>query len=410
MDQTEPSSEPRVDTDDELDEEAVELCVSIAPPMADLGFPDDFSAAAEFDPFEYQAHVVKSVGLDVEGRPDAPLSEAAFDPYAEAFSHGAVFAPGSAGFERPRRDVAPPKPSYLDLERTTYKTTRPLATVKEHLEAAFPEVSFDWTVSAEHPCGYECTAMRLLGRIELEICIFSEGAAHLVEIRHLFGCRYAFSEAASDLAKQLKVDWIGGSAEFKMPFAPPPLPAGVALEPPPGFSGAVLTPEQYAAQACEPVLSLLSKESPRSMRLQGARAAGKFAAGDIEGKLFATGCPGIAIAARLVELVQVEQGASKHTDKEMQCVAMAAIANVAALAHACPEWSSGPVVKVITEGADDSDAHVKREALRAAFSLTSRGFARKESSLRDVLHSHVEGPNTDSAAMSFAREALKACQ
>ena len=342
-----------------------------APPIPDLGFPDDLAAAVGFDPFKYTTKSQKG-----QNKPETQTCEQVFDPYAKAFAHGAVSTPESAGFERPR-DVAPSKPPYLELERTTYKTTRPLATVKEHLKAAFPEVSFDWKESTEHPCGYECTAMRLLGRIELEVCIFSEGPTHLVEVRRLFGCPYAFSEAASDLAKQLKVNWVGGSAHFKMPFAPPPLPAGVALEPPPGFSGPVLTPEQYAAQACAPVLSLLSSESPRSMRLQGVRAAGKFAADDTEGKLFAAGCPGVHIAARLVELVQAEQAATKYTDKELYCVAMGAIGNITNLPHACPEWFNGLVIEVVSKGKTDGDYHVRHQAKLAADGLVNRGIPKK---------------------------------
>ena len=369
------ASDPTAKQYEGSDTEDVEMAPNAdgpAPPIADLGFPDGLAAAVEFDPFEYTSRLPQG-----QNKPETQTGEHVDDPYAEAFAHGAVFTPGSAGFEKPRRDVAPPTPSYLGLERTTYKTTRPLATVKEHLEAAFPEVSFDWKESTEHPCGYECTAMRLLGRIELEVCIFSEGPAHLVEVRHLFGCRYAFSEAASDLAKQLKVDWIGGSGDFKMPFAPPPLSASVALEPPPGFSGPVLTPEQYAAQACAQVLSLLSSESPRSMRLQGARAAGKFAADDSEGMLFAAGCPGVHIAARLVELAHAEQAATKDPDPGWHCVAMAAIANITALPHACPVWFNGLVIEVVSKGVNHSDYHVQHQSKLAADGLVNRGIPKK---------------------------------
>jgi hypothetical protein len=396
-------STAKQDEGSEIDEvEDVEMAPDgPARPIANLGFPDDLAAAVEFDPFEYMARLPQG-----HNKPETQTGELVFDPYAEAFAYGAVFTPGSADFERPRRDVAPPKPSYLELERTTYKTTRPLAMVKEHLKTAFPEVSFDWKESTEHPCGYECTAMQLLSRIELEVCIFSEGPAHLVEVRRLFGCPYAFSEAASDLAKQLKVKWVGSSAHFKMPFAPPPLPAGVALEPPPGFSGPVLTPEQYAAQACAQVLSLLSSESPRSMRLQGARAAGKFADDDTDGRLFAAGCPGVHIAVRLVELVQTEQAATKYPDAVLHCVAMGAIANIANKPHVCLEWSAGPVGSVIIKGITDNAAHVGREALHAAVGLMNRGiskemFKRIKLEIQTILDTS-ESPHRDANAVKYA--------
>jgi hypothetical protein len=191
-----------------------------------LGFPD-----IEF-PVKVLTKPESPQSLD-GGEPSQPE----VDPYAEAFAPGIPIEKTN-----PPKGTAPPKPTYFALERTTYETSESLAEVKKNLEAAFPEVSFDWTTSPEHPCGYECKAMRLLEQIEIQINIFSEGESHYVEIQHMFGCRYAFSEAASDLAKQLKVEWISGPAEFKMPYAPPPLPAGIALEPPPLPASIALEP------------------------------------------------------------------------------------------------------------------------------------------------------------------------
>jgi len=337
-------------------------------------------------------------------RPQDIKSSQAEDPYAGDL-YAEAFFPGKPA-EEPPKDSAPLKPSYIYLVQTTFKTTLPLSEAITQLEAAFPRVSFDWTASSEHPCVYECTAVRLRGLVELEICIFYDGANHLVEIRHLSGCRYAFSEAASDLAEQLKVDWIGGSAAFRMPFAPPPLPAGVALEPPPGFTGKILTPKQYAAQACEPVLSLLGQESPHFMQLQGARAAGGFAAGDTEGMLFAEGCPGIPIAIRLIEIIQNEQ-ALNPPDTNTIITIICALANIIRLPRVCPRLVSNPnLIKIANEAIKNEEYHAKREGIQIAFLLASRKIDMGPD-IKGLLELYVKQPVKDVSAMKFAQDALK---
>ena len=356
---------------------------------SELGFPD-----IEF-PVIKITKLVSPQSLDEE-EPSQPE----VDPYAEAF------APGKP--TKLPEGTAPPKLTYYDLERTTYKTTKPLAEVEKDLKAAFPEVSFHGTTSSEHPCGYQCTAMRLLGRIEIEICIFSDGASHLVEIRHLFGCRYAFCEAASDLAKQLKVDWISGPAEFKMPYAPPPLPAGVALEPPPEFTGKILTPEQYAQQTCEAMFPCLSGGG--EFQLDNIRAAGMLAEGDTDGMFFAKGCPGIRIAECLGDLVKAEQGRgmNNHISKEIKAVCMGALANIASLQHADLKTLSS-LVNPVVKGIKDECYHVRHEALRAALGLICHEIDMGPD-IKDLLQAYIERPNEDSAAMAYACEALKMLQ
>ena len=134
--------------------------------------------------------------------------------------------------------------------------------------------------------------------------------------------------------------------------------------------------------------------------------AGFFAAGKTGNKLFAAGCPGVPIAARLVELVQAEQAATKNTDPELYCIAMAAIANTTNLPHVCPEWSNGPVGSIIIKGITDDDAHVRREALHAAVGLMNRGiskemFKRIKPEIQTILDSSGS-PHSDANAVKYA--------
>ena len=112
--------------------------------MEDLGFPE---LPLSFHVLPLELEPVK------EPKKVQKPEQVEEDPYAEAFAR-------KADFERPHCDGAPPKPSHLDLVRTTYKTTIPLDEVKKQLEAAFPEVSITCIASAEHPCG---TCARLRG-------------------------------------------------------------------------------------------------------------------------------------------------------------------------------------------------------------------------------------------------------
>lgn len=344
-------------------------------------------------------------GTDVERR---PVHEEEF-----VFDNGHVIGashvqPSLELFKQGVEEVAPFKPDYLELARTTFPSPKKLDTLRSDLNRAFPACSIDVLGAAEDfPCGYACTALRLHSVVEFEVCIFAQPlpkTGHLVEVRHLMGCRYAFSQAAADLTKCLGVDFSEG---FKpLAFGPPPLPAGFT---PPSADFVPLA----LPGPCTVCLALLAPESSCTDQIQGARAAAALAAPhdgistapccDQEAHYFAAGGEGCAVADRIL-VVAVEADSA-----ELRAVAAAAMANIAALAHAAPYWLIRATA-VVAKLAEDESLHVRREALRAGASLATRdkALAKLLFPIREVLDVEAHD-DKDAALKSFAKCAHAAC-
>jgi hypothetical protein len=348
-------------------------------------------------------------------------------------------------------------------------------------------------------CAWDCTLERALARVRFEVRVFatddrgSQAAAHLVEVRHLGGCRYAFAEGAAALATHLRVAFQGGPGAGCSPRAalrsPPPLSPDALLEllqlascalPDRGGSGG---PPHAAAPPTEPVsaadaaacaldgalvgggdsradelstaqhvLALLAAGAGSASQTAGCRAVAALALelADCMGScpcagacganhrnhhaLFASGGAWLGLAARVQDLASGSPDANNgHLASAtalgdadaLRSVAMAAVANVAALEHVCSGWLAEAVHTasgaLVASGTPTEDVHVKREALRAAHVLASRD-ARLAAQLAAVAgclaaleleasggEGGSNGSQVDVRAVQFAQGALDAC-
>jgi hypothetical protein len=327
--------------------------------------------------------------------------------------------------------------------------------LQKNLEAGFTTSSVAFAASETQPCAYDCSVVRELSVVEFEVRIFSteEKPSHLVEVRHMRGCRYAFSEASTDLANVLKVTFVGmAKNKSKLLSGPPPLPDSL-LELP-SLKRATSGPKEAPSApvempplplclgdedevcTCAHVMMLLSAEASTTMRCQGCRAAGALASSlaetmgscELKGScgadhrnhhlLFAEGGSWVQIADRVAALAKVSAG-EEETREEEECrtVAMAAVANISQLQHCCATWLSG-AVKTVAAGAADDQPHIRREALRAAEALASRDKSLAAALVRagvvPALELQAEGGTEDQspdlAAQRFAQGALRACR
>lgn len=299
------------------------------------------------------------------------------------------------------------QPFYLRTARTSFRSPKPLPQLLKDISGALEAKNIEVEVeNAAEPCRLSCSAVRLLSVVAFEIRVFTcdagPGGKHLVEMRGLSGCRYAFSDLAADLASHLKVSYVGATGKPKAAaFCPPAFPADAAavldmpslklassdVKPPAAPAETPGTPEDEACTAIH-VAALLVAGADEESLVAGCRACGSLAA-ELEacmkscahhGKcganhhghhfLFASGGPWVGLASRVAELAKVGEG-------EVRIVAMAAVANVAALEHVCVDWLAAAVTTVAdgaaVDGSDSSaDALVRREALRAAEALAQR--------------------------------------
>jgi len=443
-----------------------------APPATgDFGLPVDLEeiSARNSDEFEATGEVTRTVAaLDLG--PEKPLG---FDPASTEFDVNRVgFVASSALFAssevQPKELAsAPPLPFFVRPVRTSFRSAAALETLQEDLEVGFAACSVAFSPSETQPCAYDCSVVRELSVVEFEVRIFStaEKPRHLVEIRHMRGCRYAFSEASTDLASQLKVAFVGVGAcnKSKLLSGPPPFPDALLELPslkratsgnaPSDEDSAKLkaAPEDAAAPppfplslgdeeevcTCAHVMQLLSAEASSAMRCQGCRAAGSLAASlaetmgscELQGScgadhrnhhlLFAEGGSWVQIAERVAALAKPPAAGVEEAREEEECrtVAMAAVANISQLRHCCAAWLT-EAVQTVVAGAADDQPHVRREALRAAEALASRdkelAAALVRAGVVPTLEFQAEGGDGDQSpdleAQRFARGALRACR
>ena len=335
------------------------------------------------------------------------------------------------------------------------------------LGAAFAALSV--SASREGPeegCCWRGSATATRALVEIEVCLYTptEGVGHLVEVRRLSGCRYAFSEVAAGLAGRLgAARYLDGPA-LAMPSAPPALskdallgmptlrravsgeagagaPIGAAAPPPAAEAPDV--PEALSASADEVctaqhVTALLAPAAGLQSQIQGCRAAGALAAGiescmgscalrgccgaDHRGhaKLFAAGGAWLGVASRVAELAaEPATGASPVHEPllaELRFAAMGAVATVSALQHVCADWLANEAVAAAAGGVagGEADPHTRREALRATEALATRDTALAQQlaaveGLTEALESEASG-RADDAAQKYAQGALAACR
>ena len=309
------------------------------------------------------------------------------------------------------------------------------------------------------PHVYECTAVRQGAEVSFDITIFDaskSGNEHLVDVEHMGGCRFAFSEAAADLAKHLQFCSSGALAGQKaVPSAPPAL--FLAPLPPPTFSrssSASLTPEatsspkavadvdDAAALCAKHLLSMLGKNSSFDQKMQAARAVGGLAlqqqkqqqqqqqqqASDNDAPVENTATTTNLFAdKRWTEVAEavaalaangaVCGAASLQQEEQLQVVAMAALANMVALGPSTwpGAWLNGPAAETVAAGVQEDCHHLRREALRAAVDLARTAAPQL---VRRGIIPHLEraaggaedGDCEDPLMARFAESALVACR
>ena len=367
------------------------------------------------------------------------------------------------------------QPSYLRLAPTSFRTSAPLPKLLSALTAAFAATSVSAAPLEGCACAYECSAHELLSVVDFEVRVFACGPTeHAVEARRLDGCRYAFGGVASKLLRMagcpagqevpkraaFQPPTLSDEALLELPSltrattgpAIPPKPAGMGagapsdLNPPSPPEPLPLEAPADLAATCAHVKSLLDpKKCSVSVLVQGARAAGALAASladamgtcphrgacgaDHRGHhlLFAEGGAWLGLADRVAQLSHAPAPAGSCEAEaahwaELRSVAMAAVANVAALEHVCGGWLDKAVRVVAAgikeEGNNEDRPHHKREALRAAEAMAKRDKELAAKLVRAGVVPALEyeadggegGLAQDDAAQRYALGALEACR
>lgn len=228
---------------------------------------------------------------------------------------------------------APAVPAYWGaLARTSCRTADDVPAVRNTLTTAFAAHDVVFAASAQHRCGYSCSAFPGT-LIEFEVGIFEESrepTRHVVEFRHMFGCRYAASHFITHLGESIGMIFPGRP----LPMGPPPLPN--PIEP----------SEEAVRQSCDFLRSLIAGDSSRSMVEQGLRSVAAT-----RPHLFLGPAAGL-IAPTVDVLKRFED------DDEMR---MAATFALAAMAKVCP--ADMRIAAALARGRLDPNPHVRRLAL-----------------------------------------------
>ena len=220
---------------------------------------------------------------------------------------------------------------------------------------AFNNLFVDFARSRQHICGYAGSVVSLGVLVEFEVSIFAKGSGHMVEVRHIHGCRFAFGNFADNFAKELGVVYEGGGRSIS--FAPPSLPAD--------FSN-IEVPVSVEVQNCDFLHSRIEQGAPRESVLQGVRSVGAMASDEEQKRQFETGGHAIKLANQTATIFK------KSDDIEIRVAAIFTLANIVELKSVCDSIRTiiGSIL-VETDAVNDPNAHVRREATRAAVALSS---------------------------------------
>ncbi len=227
---------------------------------------------------------------------------------------------------------APTIPVYWgELARTSCRTADDVPAIRNTLTTAFEAHQVVFAASAQHRCGYSCSAFPGT-LIEFEVGIFEESREpmrHVVEFRHMFGCRYAASHFITSFGESIGMFFPGR-----------PLPMG-----PPPFMDSIEPSEAAVRQSCDFLRSLLASDSSRSMVEQGLRSVAATK------PLLFLGPAACLISPTVDVLKRFED------DDEMR---MAATFALASMAKVCP--GDMRIAAALAKGRLDQNPHVRRLA------------------------------------------------
>ena len=250
---------------------------------------------------------------------------------------------------------APPKP-YADynLARTTFATNEPFDPLSAKIEKVFNDLGVEVEKSKDH--FYRCAVEKRGTVISFDVTImldpFDHGAVkHLVEVRHMMGCRFKFGEFAEALAKDLNVIYLGGGR--RIPFNPPPLPPGF-------FPEIELSPEEIKMNAVTAVSETLERMSRGNAThaevIQGLQETYYYK--DLSH--FGPGGIAIPLADRAAEIFL----ATDPVDLEVRCAAMATFAKLSGYPGLDPPLQLR-ILHLVLNGLHDPSLLIKMNALKA---------------------------------------------
>jgi hypothetical protein len=245
MDQTNAFCFGDEDVEDDFDGVMSDSRREAPTPVASFGLPLDLVEVdvtnRGSDEFEPMAPLTRGLADVAMGPTDSSFGDA--DSALFELTPGFGFTASAALFQHPATEpTAPLLPFYLRPSATSFQSTKPLARLCRELEAAWPvlgatasPVEMGDCAAAPLATAWACCVENSVGSCEFEVRVFDCGDArqHLVEVRSLDGCRFAFSGVAAALAQHLRVAYTGGSAAGAVPAAfralpsePPVFPVG----------------------------------------------------------------------------------------------------------------------------------------------------------------------------------------
>jgi hypothetical protein len=322
--------------------------------------------------------------------------EVEFDAGANFQASQSIFAPASLDSKQVLNTVsAPSLPSYLRPAKTSFRSVKPIAFLMPELEHAFELYSVNFMAGENGPCTYACSVMVLLAMVEFEVRIFAADCKeHLIEFRHLSGCRYAFSSSFNNISQKF-VEVSSVSTHVPMKFAPLPFGDLEDLE----------MPSLAMSRNVDHEVNMIASTASFDSMLQGVRAVGSIHDIDMNGF-------GMPLAKRVTELAS-----SKTESDELRGVAMGALANIASIENISLDWLNSSVDTVVA-GVEDEQPHVRREAIRSLEIMSKRDSALAAKFVRagvvPLLELEAEGGSEDAVkdipAQQFAKGALAACR
>jgi hypothetical protein len=353
---------------------------------------DSISPIDEFDPTTKK--VTRTMELDIRPAEQQPVEFDAGASFAAESSLFALSSPPSTSTVGVQ-EQAPPIPFYLKVSKTSFHSSKSISVLKPEIEQMFAKNAVKYSSEPNSPFFYDCSMVCLLSLIEFEVRIFSSDKKHLVEFRHLSGCRYGFGEAYKTLAE---------------PFVP--VKSFAALKPPPLFLDNV---DDELSDLSMPTLqksvdyemSMLSDDKNVQAQMNGARVVGS--ADDMD---FSDDGFGLPLANRLTELAS-----SKTEDDELRVVAFGSIAKLTRVENISNDWLNG-AVNTIVEAVGDDHPHIRRQALQSLETMAKRDntLATKfvVAGVVPLLEHEEAGGSEDQSpdlvAQGFARQALLACR
>lgn len=265
--------------------------------------------------------------------------------------------------DRPEVKIAPKNPGYWQYTRTTFPSPKPLKDLRAEIVKGFKDLSVDFGFSEQHICGYAGSVVSLNALVEFEVSIFAEDSGHMVEVRHMYGCHFAFGHFAENFAKELKVVYQGGGRAI--PFAPPPLPADFPV---------IEIPDSAVAQNCKFLHGRIEKGAPRESVLQGLRSIGSMACDPTHASQFKASGHAVVLTTQMLEIFN-----KSGTDNEVRVTAMVALANIANVKGLPNPFKQG-LVESLKPSIEAENAHIKQWSAKAAL-----GIANNDSEMKKYL-------------------------